>query len=280
VRDADGSVFSFGDFAANVRRQPDRTRLHRHAFLELFFFERGRGRHVNDFAEYAVQAPALVFVDAGHVHAWPDSLGLRGDMLSFDAGCVLPPVAGQSPALFLPPAPVLIPLTSDETKTIAAGFSRIRREWETRGEGWLRVVRGCLTVLHTDAVRAWTRQQPVAAPDTAGARLCREFLQLMEQHVNAEARPARLAALLGVSADHLSSVLRRGTGRTAQEHLHARLLLEARRLLAHSRLDAAEVAWALGFRDASYFGRFFRLRCGMSPRQFRSGYQQEPDSAG
>ena len=46
-------------------------------------------------------------------------------------------------------------------------------------------------------------------------------------------------------------------------------MLEARRLLAHSHLDVAEVAWYLGYRDVSYFGRVFRRKEGLTPGQFR-----------
>ncbi len=274
VRDEEGHAFSFGDFALNVRQQPNRTRLHRHDFLELFFFHRGRGSHLNDFHEHAVRAPSLVFVDAGHVHAWPDAMRLRGDMLSFDAGFALPGVvAGQTTAMFLPPAPVVIPLSGEEAAAVALSFARIQGEWNARAAGWLRVVRAVLQVLHTDAARAWSRQQAAGAPqDNAATRLCREFLLLMEQQVHAETRPAKLAAALKVSADHLTATLRAMTGKTAQEHLHERLLLEARRLLAHSRLDAAEIAWHLGFKDVSYFGRVFRKHQGVSPGQFRKQF--------
>ncbi len=279
VHDDEGNGFSLGDFAANIRNRPDRTALHRHRYPELFFFQEGCGRHVNDFNDYRVEAPALIFVDAGHVHAWPDAMKLRGDMVSFDAGFVQAGAgAGQSPALFMPPAPVVISLTESEASAMGESFARIRQEWRVRAAGWLNVVRAAMQILHTDALRAWTRQQGVnGAPDNAATLLTREFLLLMERHVDAAARPAKLAARLGVSADHLSAALRKTTGRNAQEHLHARLMLEARRLLAHSRLDAAEVGWHLGFRDVSYFGRFFRRHAGMSPGQFRARCKNSPE---
>ena len=270
-RDSEGNQFSFGDFGLNIHKVPSRTRLHRHDFAEMFFFERGTGSHLNDFTEYEISAPSLVFVDAGHVHAWPDAMNLHGNMLSCDAGFALPPPAsGQAPVLFMPPAPVVIPLDADKAALVAQSFSRIRHEWENRGESWLQVARACVQVLLTDARRAWARRQTDAPAETAATRLCREFLLLMEQHVNAAARPAKIAAALRVSADHLSATLRTVTGHTAQEHLLDRLMLEARRLLAHSRMDIAEIAYHLGYSDVSYFGRAFRRRCGCSPGQFRS----------
>jgi mannose-6-phosphate isomerase-like protein (cupin superfamily) len=160
VRDEEGHGIALGDFAENVRNQPDRTRLHRHDYPELFYFYRGTGSHLNDFREYAVRSPSLVFVGAGHVHAWPDAARLRGDMLSFDAGFALR--AGsleKSAALFLPPAPVVMPLNRLEAATVRHLFLRIRDEWRERGNDWLRAVRACLSLLHVEAARAHARRR-------------------------------------------------------------------------------------------------------------------------
>ena len=276
VRDGEGNGISVGDFAANIRQQPTRIQLHRHHFLELFYFHRGDGSHQNDFRDYAVRAPSLVFVDAGHVHSWADSMRLRGDMLSFDAAFALHESAAEkTPALFMPPAPVVIPLTKSAAGAVEQSFARIRQEWGRRSDGWMRAIRSCVRLLHVDAVRAHAASQPVsAAMDHAAARLCREFLLLQEQYLRADASPKKLAAGLGVSADHLSATLRALTGKTALQHLQDRLLLEARRLLAHSRLDVAEIAYELGYKDVSYFGRVFRKRERCTPGQFRTRFAE------
>lgn len=277
VRDEEGNGFSFGDFAANIRQQPNRTSLHRHDFLELFYFHRGDGTHQNDFHDYAIRAPSLVFVDAGHVHSWPEAMRLRGDMLSFDAAlAVQESTVEKTLAMFLPPAPVVIPLSKTEAVAVEQWFVRIRQEWRQREPGWMRAIRSCLRLLHVDADRSHARQQPNAAPqDRAGARLCREFLLLLEKNLHADASPKKLAAGLCVSADHLSATLRALTGKTAMQHIQDRLLLEARRLLAHSRLDVAEIAYDLGYKDVSYFGRVFRKHEGVPPGEFRKRFAQQ-----
>jgi AraC family transcriptional activator of pobA len=49
----------------------------------------------------------------------------------------------------------------------------------------------------------------------------------------------------------------------------ARLILESKRLLAHSDLNISEIAYQLGFDDASYFARLFKQIVLTSPREFR-----------
>ena len=57
-------------------------------------------------------------------------------------------------------------------------------------------------------------------------------------------------------------------GRGAKGLIADRLLLEARRRLLYSDESVGRIAGALGFRDPSYFSRFFRAKTGRSPRQF------------
>jgi AraC family transcriptional activator of pobA len=173
---------------------------------------------------------------------------------------------------------VVISLNKTEAVAVEQTFSRIRQEWQRRETGWLRAIRSCLRLLLVDAVRAHGRSCPdVARQDNAAARLHREFLLLLEKNLSAETSPKQLAAALGVSPDHLSAILRARTGKSTVQHLQDRLLLEARRLLAHSRLDVAEIAYELGYQDVSYFGRVFRRREGVSPGAFRRQFARADD---
>ncbi|WP_432161515.1 helix-turn-helix domain-containing protein, partial [Streptomyces sp. NRRL F-5630] len=63
----------------------------------------------------------------------------------------------------------------------------------------------------------------------------------------------------------LSRAVQQATGRTAKAYIVERIVLEAKRLLAHDRLTAARCADVLGFPDASNFSVFFRKATGMRP---------------
>ncbi|MGN6607536.1 MAG: helix-turn-helix domain-containing protein, partial [Jatrophihabitans sp.] len=64
----------------------------------------------------------------------------------------------------------------------------------------------------------------------------------------------------------------RSTGRTAKAYIVERLVLEAKRLLAHDRYTAARCAHALGFPDASNFSLFFRNATGTRPGAWQSAW--------
>ena len=80
------------------------------------------------------------------------------------------------------------------------------------------------------------------------------------------------------SSKTLSRAARAATGLNAKEYIDQRVLLEGRRLLAHTRLSAGEIAERLGFSELTNFIKFFRRNGGESPSEFRRrGSFVEPD---
>ena len=68
---------------------------------------------------------------------------------------------------------------------------------------------------------------------------------------------------------HLTTIVRRRTGRTVQEWITERRMAEARDLLSETELPISEVARLVGMPDPGYFSRVFRRMHGTSPRQWR-----------
>ena len=54
------------------------------------------------------------------------------------------------------------------------------------------------------------------------------------------------------------------------QHLRARRVLEAKRLLTYSVMTISEIGYSLGFDDPTYFSRFFSSQVGESPAEFRA----------
>jgi AraC-like DNA-binding protein len=86
-----------------------------------------------------------------------------------------------------------------------------------------------------------------------------------------------VAAAVNISPGHLTSTVRKQTGRTVQQWITERRMVQARRLLAGTDLPVNEVARRVGFPDAGYFARTFGKVNGMSPARWRlAGSGQTP----
>ena len=81
-----------------------------------------------------------------------------------------------------------------------------------------------------------------------------------------------LAQCLHVSPSYLSDLLRTLTGQSAQQHIHDKLIEQAKEKLATTGLSVSEVAYALGFEHSQSFSRFFKTKTALSPLAFRQSF--------
>lgn len=78
-----------------------------------------------------------------------------------------------------------------------------------------------------------------------------------------------LADQVHFSASYLSDLLRKETGRNAQEHIHAYLIQEGKNRLLSTGKSVGEIAYTLGFEYPQYFNKLFKLKTGKTPIEFR-----------
>ena len=77
------------------------------------------------------------------------------------------------------------------------------------------------------------------------------------------------AALLNLSPNYLSDLLRKETGKSAQEHIHIHLLEKSKAQLLNSNESIKEIAYSLGFEYPQSFSKLFKKKLGISPSEFR-----------
>ena len=81
---------------------------------------------------------------------------------------------------------------------------------------------------------------------------------------------AQLSQQFFVSPRYLSDLLKQETGKTAMELIHIFLISEAKNLLRLKEKRITEIAFQLGFENASYFTRLFKKQTGMKPMEFKN----------
>jgi AraC family transcriptional activator of pobA len=99
--------------------------------------------------------------------------------------------------------------------------------------------------------------------------LLAEVFEVIERRYPQALSLRDVADAVNVSPGHLTSTVRRRTGRTVQEWITERRMVQARRLLAATQLPIGEVGRRVGFPDAGYFARSFGKVHGTSPAQWR-----------
>lgn len=95
-------------------------------------------------------------------------------------------------------------------------------------------------------------------------------MRYLAERVDGSIKVPDLAALVGVSPSHLSSLFRRATGGGVLAHHSALKMARARHLLDTTELSIAEVSREVGMSDQFYFSRQFSRLHNMSPSSYRA----------
>lgn len=245
---------------------------HRHEGLHQFqLLDKGSASATIDGVAYQVTAPAILMLAPGSVHAFTYTADTTGHQLTLPAATLHAALAGASQLeaqlrqSFVLDAPAL----GGEGAACAAMFEAMASEFQGAAPG-----RAQSLMAHATLIAVWFLRhrgtqagdgRRVASRDTLVQRL----RALVEQHYREHRPLAFYAGALQVTPDHLSRACRTVTGQSALDLLHARLMLEARRLLSYTPMSVADIAAQLGYDDAGYFSKFFARSVGDSPTAYR-----------
>ena len=259
-----------------------RPGAHSHDFLVLAYFERDGGSMWLGNREWQIEAGDVYLIapgevvgagdDASGLHepgGWavfftPEVLGSQvpGAFLSWRAHPLLFPfvrgAAGGAQRLKVPPA---------DRPSWSERFLALDLELRQRQEGYREAVLSHLTLLLVGVGRL--------AADVVGdlklndETLLADVFGFIEDHYREPISLKDVARAVSLSRGHLTTVVRRKTGRTVQEWIVERRMAEARRLLLQTDLAVEEVGRRVGYVDAGYFVRSFRHAHGMTPLGWR-----------
>ncbi|GAB5466674.1 MAG: helix-turn-helix domain-containing protein [Candidatus Kapaibacteriales bacterium] len=79
-----------------------------------------------------------------------------------------------------------------------------------------------------------------------------------------------IASKLNFTSSYLSDLLKKETGKTAQEHIHLFVINKAKNSLLNSGNSISEIGYDLGFEYPQHFSNLFKSKTGFSPSQYRS----------
>ncbi|MEH6659030.1 AraC family transcriptional regulator [Leeuwenhoekiella marinoflava] len=108
-----------------------------------------------------------------------------------------------------------------------------------------------------------------------------EFMMLLELNYHEERTAAFYADKMNISSKRLNQILKEKLSKTGMQLIHDRLVLEAKRQMIHSENTIKEIGFNLGFKDRSYFSRFFKGHTNQTPQEFQNqakSYVQQHDN--
>ncbi len=242
---------------------------HRHHNLHQFFWIEAAGGEVTlEGRRFPVAPMAAISLPAMSVHGFRFRPGTEGWVVTLPVA-TLARQLDDAPSLraALTRSALIRPL--DSPLWI---FEAVAGEFAGSSLGRPQALASLAALLATWFARALAGQaSDEEGPEAqGGAALLARFQAMVEADYRSPRPIGDYAAALGVTPTHLSRVCRGVTGSPASRLILERRLLEARRALAYTSMQVAEIAYMLGYNDPAYFARVFAKATGESPSAFRA----------
>ncbi|MBL7846713.1 MAG: helix-turn-helix domain-containing protein [Cyclobacteriaceae bacterium] len=243
---------------------------HRHHFYTFLLVTMGDGSHDIDFTTYALKPNRLFLIAPGQVHAWNQLSHVKGFVVLFTDSFVALSKGRKIMAawpLFRMDQPCYLDLKPAEVALWVEEFKYMEQETNRTDDFSRDAIFYSIGTLLVRASRLY--HHLLYKNKTGTTDLLVTFQELIEKHFMEWRAPREYAARMNLTANYLNSICKKKSGKSAGELIRQRVLLEAKRLLAHTTLTVAEIAYKLNFEDNSYFGRYFKKYTGLTPETFR-----------
>ncbi|MEU6818568.1 AraC family transcriptional regulator [Streptomyces sp. NPDC046860] len=246
-------------------------RVHRIDFHVVMLFTEGPVRHMIDFAEHEAGEGDLLWIRPGQVHRFSRTSRYRGTVLTMQPG-FLPRATVEATGLYRYDLPPLLHPDPAQLAALKHSLAQLGREYEDTSTLPLSlhtaVLRHSLTafLLRLAHLAASSAEADRGQADTTFTL----FRDAVERGFATNHSVNAYADALGYSRRTLVRAVRAATGQTPKGFIDKRVILEAKRLLAHTDMPIGRVGAAIGFPDAANFSKFFHLHTGVTPVGFRA----------
>ncbi|WP_328345782.1 AraC family transcriptional regulator [Streptomyces violaceus] len=246
-------------------------RVHRIDFHVVMLFAEGPVRHMVDFTEHEATAGDLLWIRPGQVHRFSRTSEYRGTVLTMQPG-FLPRATVEATGLYRYDLPPLLRPDPAGLAGLRAALEHLRREYEDTATLPLSLH---TAVLRHSLTAFLLRLAHLAASSPESVRRQSDstftlFRDAVERDFATNHSVSAYADALGYSRRTLVRAVRAATGETPKAFIDKRVVLEAKRLLAHTDLPIGRVGAAVGFPDAANFSKFFHQHTDQTPAAFRA----------
>lgn len=234
---------------------------HKHDFYQLILITAGSGLHFIDFKQHKVTKFQIYIMKPGQIHTWalgPETKGLVVEFNRNSLDNLIEDIDYTDDLLSLK--------KSQEFENLEKTAILMLAEFHAAQELMDLSLKGLLSSFLAQLIRlTHIKARPIQQKEN----VVDSFKELVEKHFKQEHRVEFYAKALKVTPKALTMQLNRTLGKSPRLIIQDRFMLEAKRYLAYSDMSISEIGFEIGFEDANYFTRFFKLHESITPAQFR-----------
>ena len=263
-----------------VEGKPTKIPYRRRDFYKIMFVKGNSQVHYADQV-VEVKKQALSFSNPQIPYKWEHLDKIREGMYCiFDTQFFHEFGNFQHYDVFQPDGSHIFELTDEQADQVEDIYKRILNEFGSNYKYKFDLIRNLIFELIHFGLKIESPSAPVTnKSQDASQRISTLFMELLERqfpiddtHAEIHFRsPSEFAHQLNVHVNHLNRVVKKTLGKTTSQIIAERILQESKILLKHSAWSVSEIAYSLGFTEATHFNNFFKKHVDLSPTQFREG---------
>lgn len=271
--------FYANTFAEHMEQHAQTILLpHRHVFYVCFLVTKGTGIHEIDFQDYDISPGNVFFLFPGQVHWWENSEDTDGYVIfhnrDFYNLYFSHERLDQFPFFGSTRCSPVIHLKPEEMTKVADSFRLILNEYRQGALMKFQKISSLLDVLYIDLSRLYLPAGSLKPYKQTQLAHTRRLELLIESHFREIKSPGRYAEMMYMSERNLNRTTKLVLDKTVSDLITEKVILEAKRMLIHTKLTVAQISFDLGYDDNSYFTRMFRKKTGRTPLKFQQEYLQ------
>jgi AraC family transcriptional regulator, transcriptional activator of pobA len=166
-----------------------------------------------------------------------------------------------------------IELNEIQASNIRGIIEEIQFEMENEDANTEEMLRIFLKLIILKSTRIWKEKHRLSEDESRqDVHFLRKFSKLVEENYKTHHAVADYAEMLFITPKSLSKKIGLLSKETPNDIIKNRIILESKRLLAHTNMTVKEIAYSLNYEDDAYFVRFFTKNTGISPMSFRKQF--------
>lgn len=250
------------------------TTVHRTGFYHIIWFQEGRPTHLADFNPIKIEPNTLLFLNKDTVQRFDGKIKFGGKAILFTDSFYSKTAADtkylRSNILFNDLFSVSQIKIQSQPKLFAELVQQMTEELENpKDNSQANILQNLLHNFLLHAERVKRKQGFTEVKKGADLDYVMLFKDLLDTEYKNQKQVYYYADQLIVTQKRLNQATSKVLGKTPKEIIDDRIILEAKRILAHTTDSIKEIGYELGFEEPTNFIKYFKKHSQFTPAEFR-----------
>lgn len=251
---------------------------HSHDFFLCVMFSKGHGIHEIDFNKFEINDGSVFFLKPGQTHFWEFDGVCEGFIffhtkdfyeLHFSKSKL-----EQFPFYYSSENIPMLNLPGEVINAFESNFKILNDEYNKDLIYKKQKLASIINTIYIDLSRQYGYLEPITKLFSHRyIQTLRGLEDAIERFYKSQKSANFYANELNVSTKHLNRIVKSLRGKTTTDLITERIILEAKRLIVHSKNSLSNISELLGYVDYAYFSKVFKQKTDRTPMEFKRCYQ-------